>query len=77
MKAILEENGKTIAPLALMKEWEYPEVGVKNSYLLYHEELESLIRNIKGLTQNSLFYDFWRELFNAYEMPRKCRAFTR
>ena len=40
---------RDIAPLALMKEWDYPEVGVKNSYLLYHEKLESLIRNIKGL----------------------------
>ena len=54
---------KDIAPLALMKEWEYPEVGVKNSYLLYHEELESLIRNIKGLRRIRFFYDFWRELF--------------
>lgn len=30
-------------------EWDYPEVGVKDSYLLYHEELESLVKNIKGL----------------------------
>ena len=44
-----------VAPLALMKEWEYPEVGVKNSYLLYHEELESLIRNIKGLRRIRFF----------------------
>ncbi len=25
-------------------EWDYPEVGVKDSYLLYHEELESLVK---------------------------------
>lgn len=49
---------KDIAPLALMKEWEYPEVGVKNSYLLYHEELESLIRNIKGLKRIRFFMTF-------------------
>ena len=49
---------KDIAPLALMKEWEYPEVGVKNSYLLYHEELESLIRNIKGLRRIRFFMTF-------------------
>ncbi|WP_286030672.1 GNAT family N-acetyltransferase [Helicobacter pullorum] len=49
---------KDIAPLALMKEWEYPEVGVKNSYLLYHEELESLIRNIKGLRKIRFFMTF-------------------
>lgn len=47
-----------IAPLALMKEWEYPEVGLKNSYLLYHEELESLIRNIKGLQRIRFFMTF-------------------
>lgn len=47
-----------IAPLDLMKEWEYPEVGVKNSYLLYHEELESLVRNIKGLKRIRFFMTF-------------------
>lgn len=49
---------KDVAPLALMKEWEYPEVGVKNSYLLYHEELESLVRNIKGLKRIRFFMTF-------------------
>ena len=49
---------RDVAPLALMKEWEYPEVGVKNSYLLYHEELESLIRNIKGLRKIRFFMTF-------------------
>ncbi len=49
---------RDIAPLALMKEWDYPEVGVKNSYLLYHEELESLIRNIKGLQKIRFFMTF-------------------
>ena len=49
---------RDIAPLALMKEWDYLEVGVKNSYLLYHEELESLIRNIKGLRKIRFFMTF-------------------
>ena len=49
---------RDVASLALMKEWEYPEVGVKNSYLLYHEELESLIRNIKGLKRIRFFMTF-------------------
>ena len=49
---------RDVAPLALMKAWEYPEVGVKNSYLLYHEELESLIRNIKGLKRIRFFMTF-------------------
>lgn len=49
---------RDIAPLALMKEWDYTEVGVKNSYLLYHEELESLVRNIRGLQQIRFFMTF-------------------
>ncbi|MCX2717705.1 saccharopine dehydrogenase family protein [Helicobacter sp. MIT 21-1697] len=49
---------RDIPPLALMKEWNYPEVGVKNSYLLYHEELESLVRNIKGLKRIRFFMTF-------------------
>lgn len=49
---------RDIAPLALMKEWNYPEVGVKNSYLLYHEELESLVRNIRGLRKIRFFMTF-------------------
>lgn len=49
---------RDVAPLDLMKEWEYPEVGVKNSYLLYHEELESLIRNIRGLKRIRFFMTF-------------------
>ena len=49
---------RDVAPLALMKEWDYLDVGVKNSYLLYHEELESLIRNIKGLRKIRFFMTF-------------------
>lgn len=49
---------RDIAPLGLCKEWDYPEVGVKSSYLLYHEELESLIRNIKGLSRIRFFMTF-------------------
>lgn len=49
---------KDIAPLNLMKVWDYPELGEKNSYLLYHEELESLIRNINGLKRIRFFMTF-------------------
>lgn len=49
---------RDIPPLALMKEWDYPEVGAKNSYLLYHEELESLVRNVRGLKRIRFFMTF-------------------
>ena len=57
-EAYANGSWRDVAPLALMKEWDYPEVGIKNSYLLYHEELESLIRNIKGLKRIRFFMTF-------------------
>jgi saccharopine dehydrogenase (NAD+, L-lysine-forming) len=54
------ENGKWVEtkPLEIRVDWEYPEVGVKPSYLLYHEELESLSKNIKGLKRIRFFMTF-------------------
>lgn len=46
------------APLEIKMSWDYPEVGVKDSYLLYHEELESLVKNIKGLKRIRFFMTF-------------------
>ncbi len=45
-------------PLEIRVEHDYPEVGVKPSYLLYHEELESLSKNIKGLKRIRFFMTF-------------------
>lgn len=47
-----------VAPLELMKAWDYPEVGEKNSYLLYHEELESLIKHFPHLKRIRFFMTF-------------------
>jgi len=54
------EDGKWIEtkPLEIKMQWDYPQVGVKNSYLLYHEELESLVKNIKGLKRIRFFMTF-------------------
>ncbi len=54
------ENGKWIetTPLEIRVDWDYPEVGVKASYLLYHEELESLAKNIKGVKRIRFFMTF-------------------
>lgn len=54
------ENGEWIEtkPLEIKVEHDYPEVGVKDSYLLYHEELESLCKNIKGLKRIRFFMTF-------------------
>ncbi|MEA3553475.1 MAG: saccharopine dehydrogenase family protein [Campylobacterota bacterium] len=45
-------------PLEIRVDWDYPEIGVKPSYLLYHEELESLSKNIKGLKRIRFFMTF-------------------
>lgn len=45
-------------PMAIKMEWDYPEVGVRDSYLLYHEELESLVKNIPHLKRIRFFMTF-------------------
>lgn len=41
------ENGQwiTTQPLEFHKALTYPNIGPRDSYLLYHEELESLVKN--------------------------------
>lgn len=54
------EEGKWIetAPMEIMQVWDYPEIGPRDSYLLYHEELESLVQNITGLKRIRFFMTF-------------------
>ena len=54
------ENGKWIEtePMEIKQIWDYPEIGPKDSYLLYHEEMESLVRHIKGLKRIRFFMTF-------------------
>ena len=46
------ENGKwvTTGPLEIHKDLTYPNIGPRDSYLLYHEELESLVKHYQDLT---------------------------
>ncbi len=54
------EEGKWIEtkPMEIKMLWDYPEVGSKDSYLLYHEEMESLVKHIKGLKRIRFFMTF-------------------
>jgi len=54
------EQGKWVEtePMAIKQVWDYPEVGSKDSYLLYHEEMESLVKHIKGLKRIRFFMTF-------------------
>ncbi len=54
------EEGRWIEtkPMQIHISWDYPEIGVKESYLLYHEEMESLVKYIKGLKRIRFFMTF-------------------
>ena len=64
------EKGKWIEtePMEIMQVWDYPEVGEKDSYLLYHEEMESLVKHIKGLKRIRFFMTFGQ----SYLTHMKC-----
>ncbi|MCL2694621.1 MAG: saccharopine dehydrogenase family protein, partial [Oscillospiraceae bacterium] len=54
------ENGNWVetTPMEIKREYDFSEVGKKDMYLLYHEELESLAKNIKGLKRIRFFMTF-------------------
>ncbi len=58
------EKGEFIEtpPLAVKKEYDFDQVGPKDIYLLYHEELESLANNIKGIQK----IRFWMTFSQKY-----------
>ena len=45
-------------PLEIKRVYNFPQIGEKDMYLLYHEELESLAKNIKGIKQIRFFMTF-------------------
>ncbi len=53
---------KETEPMEIKMLWDYPEVGPKDSYLLYHEEEESLVKNIPGLER----IRFWMTFGESY-----------
>lgn len=57
------KNGEwiTIPALSIKTMIDYPEVGPRASYLLYHEEEESLVKHIKGLKQIRFWMTFGEE----------------
>jgi len=54
------EDGEWIEtkPMEIKQVWNYPEIGARDSYLLYHEEMESLVKHIKGLKRIRFFMTF-------------------
>jgi saccharopine dehydrogenase (NAD+, L-lysine-forming) len=64
------EDGKWIETPAIIEDgsvhfsFNYPVAGEKESYLLYHEELESLVKNIKGLKRARFWMTFSENYLN-------------
>jgi saccharopine dehydrogenase (NAD+, L-lysine-forming) len=54
------ENGKWIetAPMEIKRVYNFPQIGEKDMYLLYHEELESLAQNLNGIKRIRFFMTF-------------------
>ena len=57
------ENGKWVetAPHEIHKPLNYPNVGPKESYVIYHEELESLVKNFPTLKRARFWMTFGQE----------------
>jgi len=53
---------KEVEPMSVHQVYDFPVVGPQDAYLLYHEELESLARNIKGLRR----IRFWMTFSEKY-----------
>ena len=58
------EDGKFIEtePMSIKRVYEFPEIGPKDIYLLHHEEMESLVLNIKGIKK----IRFWMTFSEKY-----------
>lgn len=57
------EDGRWVEtePLSVHKTFDFPEIGPREMYLLYHEELESLARNIPGVRRMRFWMTFSQE----------------
>ena len=59
-KGLYWEDGKWVetAPLEIHKPLNYPEIGLKESYLLHHEEIESLVKNYPTIKRARFWMTF-------------------
>jgi len=57
-----EGEWKEVEPMSVHQVYDFPVVGAQDAYLLYHEEMESLCKNIKGLKR----IRFWMTFSQKY-----------
>jgi len=67
------KSGKWIekSPMTESMMIDYPEVGKRKSYLMYHEELESLVKHIPHLKQIRFFMTFSDEYINHLQVLQR------
>ena len=61
---------KETAPLSVHRTFDFPEVGPREMYLLYHEEIESLVQHIKGLERIRFWMTFGEEYITHLRVLR-------
>ncbi len=64
------ENGRWVEtkPMEIKREYDFPQVGKKDMYLLHHEEIESLAKNIPNVKRIRFFMTFGQ----SYLTHMKC-----
>lgn len=64
------ENGSwvEVEPLSIHQPIDYPNIGARESYLLYHEELESLVVNIPGIRRARFWMTFSPKYINHLQV---------
>ena len=64
------ENGHWVEtePMEIKREYDFPQVGQKDMYLLHHEEIESLAKNVPGVKRIRFFMTFGQ----SYLTHMKC-----
>ncbi len=57
------EKGRWVEtePLSVHRSFDFPEIGPREMYLMYHEELESLVRHLPGLRRIRFWMTFSQE----------------
>ncbi len=59
---------KQIPAMSVSEDIDFPEVGTRKGYLLYHEEEESLVKNIKGLKRIRFWMTFGEQYLTHLRM---------
>ena len=63
-----EGEWKEVEPMSMHQIYDFPVIGEQDAYLLYHEEMESLCQNIKGLKRIRFWMTFSQKYLTHLEV---------